>query len=130
MDILDPNHHHGDDLADSDPAERDLTSELSSILPGQTFSVTDSTLQLEFVHNKEFGPHAICRIKLYSDASPGCGGIAWPAGQILASHLVKGDPTNIAGKKVIELGSGTGLVGLVAAKLGAKVWITDQEYVR
>jgi protein N-lysine methyltransferase METTL21A len=126
MDVLDPNHH---DLADSDPAERDLTSELLSILPGQTFSVTDSTLQLEFVHNKEFG-HATCCIKLYSDASPGCGGIAWPAGQILASHLVKSGPTNIAGKKVIELGSGTGLVGLAAAKLGAKVWITDQESVR
>jgi len=29
---------------------------------------------------------------------------------------------------VVELGSGTGLVGLIAAKLGAsKVWITDQQ---
>lgn len=32
-------------------------------------------------------------------------------------------------KHVLELGSGTGLVGLAAAKLGARVWITDQAFV-
>lgn len=36
---------------------------------------------------------------------------------------------NLSGKTVIELGSGTGLVGLVAGLLGARVWITDQEFV-
>lgn len=30
---------------------------------------------------------------------------------------------------ILELGSGTGLVGLVAGKLGGKVWITDQASV-
>jgi Lysine methyltransferase len=30
---------------------------------------------------------------------------------------------------VLELGSGTGLVGLVAGYLGARVCITDQAYV-
>ena len=30
---------------------------------------------------------------------------------------------------MLELGSGTGLVGLVAGMLGANVWITDQAYV-
>jgi predicted nicotinamide N-methyase len=32
----------------------------------------------------------------------------------------------LEGRTIVELGSGTGLVGLVAAKLGGKVWITDQ----
>lgn len=36
-------------------------------------------------------------------------------------------PESVQGKRVLELGSGTGLVGLVAAALGAQqVCITDQ----
>jgi len=46
--------------------------------------------------------------------------------KVLASYLVKRGPNYLAGKNVIELGSGTGLVGLVAALLGGNVWITDQ----
>lgn len=42
---------------------------------------------------------------------------------------MKQGPNSLAGKNVIELGSGTGLVGLMAALLGAKVWITDQALV-
>jgi len=32
----------------------------------------------------------------------------------------------LQGNNILELGSGTGLVGLVAGMLGAHVWITDQ----
>ena len=32
-------------------------------------------------------------------------------------------------KRILELGSGTGLVGLAAGLLGADVWITDQAFV-
>lgn len=35
----------------------------------------------------------------------------------------------LEGVNVLELGSGTGLVGLVAGHLGARVCITDQAYV-
>lgn len=49
---------------------------------------------------------------------------------MLSSYLVR-RAAGVAGKTVVELGSGTGLVGLVAAQLGAAhVWITDQAYVR
>lgn len=50
---------------------------------------------------------------------------------MLSSYLVRrAQAAGVAGKTVIELGSGTGLVGLVAAHLGAAhVWITDQAYV-
>ena len=85
-------------------------------------------------------------VQLHIDAAPGCGGIAWPAGdvrvcplssdysiqllsQVLAQYLARRYPHVLNDKIVLELGSGTGLVGLVAARLGATVFITDQMYV-
>ncbi|KAI0052555.1 S-adenosyl-L-methionine-dependent methyltransferase [Auriscalpium vulgare] len=66
-------------------------------------------------------------LRLAVDAAPGCGGIAWPAGEVLARYLARHrGPPSLAGARVLELGSGTGLVGLIAARLGAHVWITDQ----
>lgn len=44
----------------------------------------------------------------------------------MSSYLVGKGWGSLAGKTVLELGSGTGLVGLVAAMLGGHVWITDQ----
>lgn len=69
-------------------------------------------------------------VKLAVDAGPGCGGIAWPAGEVLSRYLCwkhAQDATYLKGKKVIELGSGTGLVGLVAGLLEPDIecWITD-----
>ncbi|XAO22197.1 hypothetical protein I312_100964 [Cryptococcus bacillisporus CA1280] len=70
-------------------------------------------------------------VKLKVDAGPGCGGIAWPAGEVLSRYLAYRhglDPSHLAGKTVIELGSGTGLVGIAAAMLESTsdVWVTDQ----
>ena len=48
--------------------------------------------------------------------------------QILATYLVQRDPGYLRDKNVLELGAGTGLVGLVAGELegNCKVVITDQ----
>jgi len=47
----------------------------------------------------------------------------WEASFLLSEWiLAQGD---IKGKRILELGSGTGLVGIIAAKLGAKVTMTD-----
>lgn len=46
--------------------------------------------------------------------------------QVLANYLALRGERYCAGRTILELGSGTGLVGLVAGKLGGKVWITDQ----
>jgi predicted nicotinamide N-methyase len=47
----------------------------------------------------------------------------WEASFVLAEWiLAQGD---MEGKRVLELGAGTGLVGIIAAKLGAKVTMTD-----
>ena len=51
--------------------------------------------------------------------------------QVLSSYLVQRGPSFLRNKTVLELGSGTGLVGLVAGYVGAEhVWITDQRFVR
>ncbi|PPQ92394.1 hypothetical protein CVT25_008744 [Psilocybe cyanescens] len=103
-------------------------SELLTVLPQQSQSIQDGLLTLSFAHMWEALPLPIS-ISLLVDASPGCGGLAWPAGQILASYLVQCGPEYIKDKNILELGSGTGLVGLVVGALGnANIWITDQAY--
>jgi predicted nicotinamide N-methyase len=49
----------------------------------------------------------------------------WPSGLFMCDFL-KRNPELVKGKRVLELGSGTGLTGLYAAKLGAShVTLTD-----
>ncbi|KAK0498436.1 putative methyltransferase-domain-containing protein [Armillaria luteobubalina] len=86
------------------------------------YSPHEKTMRLTFTKSSE-DPVIVT---LSVDASPGCGGIVWPAGQILSNYLVQRDRSLLQDKTVLELGSGTGLVGIVAASLGARVWVTDQ----
>ncbi|WWD08522.1 hypothetical protein V865_006634 [Kwoniella europaea PYCC6329] len=70
-------------------------------------------------------------VRLKVDAGPGCGGIAWPAGEVLSRYIAYRhgvDPSHLRNKKILELGSGTGLVGIVAGMLepSCEVWVTDQ----
>ena len=53
-------------------------------------------------------------------------GVVWNAAQILSQFMVEALPEDyFAGKRVLELGSGTGLTGILAAKLGGEVVLTD-----
>ncbi|ESK93785.1 hypothetical protein Moror_1065 [Moniliophthora roreri MCA 2997] len=105
---------------------------VSGVLPGQHYSLQDKTLILAFSNQEcnqpgdtELANHL--SITLAVDASPGCGGVVWPAAQILSSYLFRKGPAYLRGRNVLELGSGTGLVGLIAAMLDARhVWVTDQ----
>ncbi|KAI1332689.1 putative methyltransferase-domain-containing protein [Xylariaceae sp. FL0255] len=74
-------------------------------------------------------------LRLREDLADGCGGILWQAGLVLASYMLryhaKGE---LAGKRMLELGAGGGLVGLAVAKgceLGGEghppLLITDQQ---
>ncbi|KAF5388323.1 hypothetical protein D9615_000114 [Tricholomella constricta] len=120
LDDLDPLRHLMQQ-PDSDESDLDLDLKLA-LLPQQPRSIYDETLHLSFISN----PDPIT-ISLAVDAAPGCGGIAWPAGEVLASFLAKQGAAYVRGRTILELGSGTGLVGLVAAKLGGTtVCITDQ----
>lgn len=56
------------------------------------------------------------------------GSVMWDSGVVLGKfleHAVESERIHLQGKKVIELGSGCGLVGCVAALLGAQVILTD-----
>lgn len=58
----------------------------------------------------------------------GVGGMVWEPAIVLSRFLASSDqPTGqyLAGKHVLELGSGTGTAGLAAATLGATVTLTD-----
>ncbi|KAH9912709.1 putative methyltransferase-domain-containing protein [Fomitopsis serialis] len=117
LDELDPLRHLRDDP--------DLDADRAGIVPAQPPSILGQTIGLVFA-----GPSAgevdggDVAITLLVDASPGCGGIAWPAGEVLSRYIARRG--SLEGRTVLELGSGTGLVGLVAGKMGAEVWITDQ----
>ncbi|KAI0366381.1 hypothetical protein BV20DRAFT_1055672 [Pilatotrama ljubarskyi] len=117
LDELDPLRHLRQD-ADGSDAEG-----AGTIVPAQPPSVRNQTIELAFPASPDVGTGTVA-IKLAVDASPGCGGIAWPAGEVLAGYIAR--KGGLHGKNVLELGSGTGLVGLVAGKLGARVCITDQ----
>ena len=56
-------------------------SELLDVLPQQQHSVEDGVLKLYFLHQWDSLPNPLS-IVLHLDASPGCGGLAWPAGQV------------------------------------------------
>ncbi|KAL3854983.1 hypothetical protein ACJMK2_014215 [Sinanodonta woodiana] len=60
--------------------------------------------------------------------SLGVAAVVWDAAIILC-HYQENHPDLVRGKSVIELGAGSGLVGMVAALLGAKVMVTDRESV-
>ncbi|KAK6291611.1 hypothetical protein J4Q44_G00373950 [Coregonus suidteri] len=54
------------------------------------------------------------------------GGVIWPAALALCNYLeTNTDVIDLKGKQVLELGSGTGLVSIIASLLGAQVTATD-----
>ncbi|XP_035006322.1 protein N-lysine methyltransferase METTL21A [Hippoglossus stenolepis] len=55
----------------------------------------------------------------------GVAAVLWDAAVVLSVYMELGE-LQLKGKRVIELGAGTGLVGIVAALLGAEVTITDR----
>jgi predicted nicotinamide N-methyase len=56
--------------------------------------------------------------------SPQYGVFVWPAARLLALYLF-GRRHELEGKRVLELGAGTALPGVLAAKCGATVTLTD-----
>ncbi|OCH95857.1 hypothetical protein OBBRIDRAFT_822511 [Obba rivulosa] len=109
-------------LDELDPL-RHLREDDEVVVPAQPPSVRDQLIELSYPTYTGDVPSPVV-IKLAVDASPGCGGVAWPAGEVLSRYIARRGP--LKGKCILELGSGTGLVGLVAGFLGAQAWITDQ----
>jgi len=71
-----------------------------------------------------------CTLEIYQELEGDVGCVVWDAAIALAKYIEMEKAQakyNFQGKAVIELGAGTGIVGLVAAVKGAKVIITDLE---
>lgn len=68
-------------------------------------------------------------LRLREDLKTGCGGQLWPAGMVLAKHMLRYHRDKLDKARILELGAGGGLVGLAVAK-GCKIeepmYITDQ----
>ncbi|XP_051869422.1 EEF1A lysine methyltransferase 3-like [Pristis pectinata] len=65
------------------------------------------------------------KIARIMDDNMGVSAYVWEAGIALCRYFEKED-INFTGKKVIELGSGTGTVGILATLLGGEVTMTDK----
>ncbi|KAF1928787.1 uncharacterized protein M421DRAFT_62333 [Didymella exigua CBS 183.55] len=69
-------------------------------------------------------------LKVHEDLTNGCGGQLWPAGMVLGKYMLRKHKDDLAGKTIVELGAGGGLVGLAVA-VGCNVTetlhITDQD---
>ena len=50
----------------------------------------------------------------------------WPCARVLASYVFS-QRSFLSGVRVLEIGAGTGLPGLLAAKLGADVTLADHD---
>ncbi|XP_078259276.1 putative methyltransferase-like protein 21E [Rhinoraja longicauda] len=64
-----------------------------------------------------------CEIKI-TETTDCYGAYVWPSAMVLCYYL-EHSPKEIIDKNVIEIGSGTGLVSIVASVLGSKVTATD-----
>ncbi|KAI1008140.1 hypothetical protein K3495_g89 [Podosphaera aphanis] len=78
----------------------------------------------------DFSNHLQPPLKLHENLKAGCGGQLWPAGMVLAKHMLRYHRDTLADARILELGAGGGLVGLAVAlgcKTNAPILITDQE---
>lgn len=73
--------------------------------------------------NFEFADHTLSISQDWK--KNGVAAVVWDAALVLARYLETS--VGLTRKKVIELGAGTGLVGIVAGLLGAQVSITDRK---
>ena len=64
------------------------------------------------------------RLEITTGISAGIGGRIYESAPVLCTHIME-HVDDLAGKRVLELGSGTGAVGLFACGLGAHVTLTD-----
>ncbi|RMX65115.1 hypothetical protein DD238_005574 [Peronospora effusa] len=72
----------------------------------------------------------VVHIEEVGNAGKGTGLTTWDGSVVLAKYLEYQRRDDIAGKKIVELGAGTGLVGIAAALLGAQeVILSDLDYV-
>ncbi|KAF3936663.1 hypothetical protein ABW19_dt0208699 [Dactylella cylindrospora] len=136
-------------MAEGEEAEtqpRSRSSSLSSLDPGEFKFPEDlvpprENLEAGRITNTTLdGTLTKKPLQLIEDLTNGCGGQLWPAGVRLAKYFIKKyrDSDELAGKRIVELGSGGGITGLAIGleldqiggdveKGGAEFWMTDMQ---
>jgi len=77
--------------------------------------VPPAPIQLAGVSELDFDGLLAPPLQLHQDLRNGCGGTTCPAGILLAKYLLRQHRDALAGKVILELGAGCGLVGLAVA---------------
>uniref|UniRef100_A0A8C6TXC5 Si:ch73-244f7.3 n=1 Tax=Neogobius melanostomus TaxID=47308 RepID=A0A8C6TXC5_9GOBI len=109
-----------DEEEEEEEEESRVVNEEAAVSPGPY--TKDETREQQTV--KTFSWAASC-IDFNQSVDP-YGAVMWPGALALCSFLENNrDMVNLEDKQVLELGSGTGLVAIVASLLGAKVTATD-----
>ncbi|KAL9712568.1 Protein-lysine N-methyltransferase efm6 [Leucoagaricus gongylophorus] len=87
--ILDSEHQPESRIDEEPLTSTKSKSELLAVLPHQHFSESDGVLDLTFslthgmsINSLDEMRESQVSVKLAVDSAPGCGGIAWPAGQV------------------------------------------------
>ncbi|KAI1336336.1 putative methyltransferase-domain-containing protein [Xylariaceae sp. FL0016] len=110
---------------------RDTSSspELSPLAIGEDLAPLQ---ELKAAGTTDFGFSGLLEkpLRLHEDLKSGCGGQLWPAGMVLAKHMLRYHP-DLRQSRILEIGSGGGLVGLAVASGCAiasenPLWMTDQ----
>ncbi|KAB5562263.1 hypothetical protein PHYPO_G00015910 [Pangasianodon hypophthalmus] len=97
-----------------------------AVSPEQQVSIT------HFVREIEKNDGSVLKVYQYSTGDVGC--VVWDAAIVLSKYLEteqfcnsRSGVSTWSSKHMIELGAGTGVVGIMAASLGANVTVTDLE---
>ncbi|KAJ3095996.1 hypothetical protein HDU97_006324 [Phlyctochytrium planicorne] len=107
-----------------------ISSNSDTLIPTQEASRIGTQVHYDF-------PGLPRPIRIAEDSSGGCGGKTWEAAGVLSSHLVHRGKEYLKKKKIVELGAGTGVVGIlvgmmleeVPAEERGEVVITDMLFL-
>ena len=94
-------------LAHAELKSPPLIPEITLYLAGDVMNLWTATKALD-----------AARAAALEDLPPPYWAFAWPGGQALARYLLD-TPSEVAGKRLLDFGSGSGLVAIAAAKAGA-----------
>ncbi|XP_066935556.1 histone-arginine methyltransferase METTL23-like [Clytia hemisphaerica] len=83
--------------------------------------------ELEDLVNKEDNVLKTLDVIIPEKVDPQHGMFVWPSAPVL-SKFIFNNQENFRDKNVLELGAGTSLPGIVAAKIGAKVTLSDAKF--
>lgn len=108
--------------------EIDLDADTSStvlLLPGRKFPLNFGAGEFTVHGTPLFTNESTYRADAGPDGATGL--TVWDGSVVLAKYL-EATHKSLQGKRVVELGAGTGIVGVTAAMLGADTYLTDLAY--